>query len=152
RVKESLASGGRVVVDVTNITGSNRKQFHDISEQFGAKRHILLMDVSVNTSLQRNRTRARHVPEHVIMSMVTSLLQSGLPKPEEGQFYCVRPSAGTEDMYTLHSADSLSAEVLPSQVHAADLPISMLWRRARLPGPGAGMDLIGDVHGCFEEL
>ncbi len=152
RLRATLARGGKAVVDVTNVTRRNRQEFLDLVREFNYPPAIvLMMDVAVSTCLARNKIRDRHVPEHVIMSMVTSMVRSGLPTSAEGQVLFLRPAA-TRGEYQVLNLEAVANEPLPANVHAADMPVSQLMKLMKLPGPSEKMDIIGDVHGCFNEL
>ena len=152
RLRCTLARGGKAVVDVTNVTRRSRQEYHDLGKEYGYPPcSILFMDVPVATSLARNQMRSRHVDEHIVMSTVTSLLSAGLPTREEGKVLFLRPGA-VRDRYGVLTAEDIAAEELSPETHATELPISHLFGRAVLPAHAEKTDIIGDVHGCFDEL
>lgn len=152
RLRTSLAAGRKAVVDVTNLTARNRQEFIDAGAEFNYPPCIIVvMDISVSLSLSRNKARTRHVPEHVIMSMVTAVVRSGLPSKKEGRALYLRPTDKV-GQYKVLSANDLAVEQIPSGVHAADLPVSQLIRVALKPGEKEKFDIVGDVHSCFNEL
>lgn len=151
RLRATLARGGKAVVDVTNVTKRNRQEYRDIAKEFGYPPcNILMMDVSLSTSLHRNQLRDRHVPEYLILSMVASILRGGMPTADEGNVHFIRPGA-TKGEYIALSPQAVAQETLAADVHAADVPLSLLPRKVTMPA-AAKMDIIGDVHGCFDEL
>lgn len=152
RLRETLARGGKAVVDVTNVTKRSRQEYRDMAREFGYPPcAVLMMDVPLSTSLARNQLRDRHVPNYVIMSMVASMVRGGMPTADEGVVHFVRPGS-VRGEYSAWTPAEAAAEVISGDVHAADLPLSRLPSKAVIPDTAQKTDIIGDVHGCFEEL
>ncbi len=57
------------IIDATNIRRKDRKPFLKIVEQFGAVAEAIYFDVTLDTALDRNASRARRVPKAAIESM-----------------------------------------------------------------------------------
>lgn len=152
RIRETLARGGKAVVDVTNVTKRSRQEYRDMAREFGYPPcAVLMMDVPLSTSLTRNQLRDRHVPSYVIMSMVASMVRGGMPTSDEGVVHFIRPGA-VRGEYSAWTPAEAAAEAVAGDVHAADLPLSRLPSKAVIPDKAQKTDIIGDVHGCFDEL
>lgn len=152
RLRETLARGGKAVVDVTNVTLRSRQEYRDMAAEFGYPAcPILMMDVPLSTSLKRNQLRERHVPEYLIMSMVASMVRGGMPTSAEGNVHFIRPGAAPGE-YSAWTPAQAAAEDLSPGIHAVDLPLSRLPFKAVIPDKAQKTDIIGDVHGCFDEL
>ncbi len=66
RIREELHRGREVTFDATNYSEKLRTMPLQAGRWSGAEICTYLMDVSLRESLQRNETRQRRVPEHVI--------------------------------------------------------------------------------------
>lgn len=61
-----LRRGQNVVVDATNLNPKSRKDFVEIGRQFHAFIHAYCFKTDLTVAKERNKTRSRVVPEHVI--------------------------------------------------------------------------------------
>jgi predicted kinase len=68
-------------IDATHLTRAERKPYIEIARQYGAEVEAIFFDVPLEVCLERNRTRARQVPEEILAKMSAKLK---LPEYEEG--------------------------------------------------------------------
>lgn len=84
RVAEALERGESVVFDATFAKDFERKNFIQFAREHGASKvQGVLADVSLEIANERNRTRERVVPEHVIGRM-HEMLRARPPVIEDG--------------------------------------------------------------------
>jgi len=69
------------VVDATNITRHERRAYIRIAEWYGASAEAVFFDVPLEACLERNRRRARVVPEEAVRRMAQRLVP---PSEDEG--------------------------------------------------------------------
>jgi predicted kinase len=72
-LRNSLTNGENCVWDATNVTRKSRRALLEMARSHGAKITIVFFDLPLETILQRNRDRSRHVPEDVIVKMFNNL-------------------------------------------------------------------------------
>ncbi len=127
-----LSAGRLTVVDATNVQPDARKPLVALARQY----HVLPVAIVLNTPericIDRNRSRAdRTFGPHVIRNQVQDLRRSLRGLEREG-FRHVHVLAGVEE------------------IEAATIERQPLWNNLKSEhGP---FDIIGDVHGCFDEL
>ncbi|HEX2909508.1 MAG TPA: polynucleotide kinase-phosphatase [Chloroflexia bacterium] len=127
-----LARGRLVVVDATNVQPEARKPLVELARRY----HVIPVAIVLNTPekvcLERNRLRSdRDFGPHVIRRQLQQLRASRRNLAREG-FRHVFELAGQDDFET---------SVIERQP---------LWNNLKHEhGP---FDIIGDVHGCYEEL
>jgi predicted kinase len=81
-LRQRLAVGRPVTyVDATHLTRVERKPYVEIAQWYGCDLEALVFDVPVEVCIERNRGRARVVPEEAIRSMAEKLR---IPTEEEG--------------------------------------------------------------------
>ncbi len=80
RAKALLACRQPFIWNATNIVRETRGRLIKLFADYGARVHILYLEVPYQTLLARNRTRARHIPEHVLEEMIEKL---DVPAPWE---------------------------------------------------------------------
>jgi protein phosphatase len=121
-----LAMRKLVYADATNVRGRSRKELRQIAAATGAPVIVFRFAADLDTCLSQNRQRDRFVPEHVIKSHVEAAEESREHLSTEGYaaIYTINPSREYEI-------------VVKSGVQAAEAP---------------GFDIIGDIHGCEDEL
>ncbi len=68
-------------VDATNLTPHERRPFFQIASEHGCRVDALFFDVPLEKCLERNRARARRVPEAALLRMARKLKP---PKVAEG--------------------------------------------------------------------
>lgn len=120
------------VVDATNVLAESRRSLLGLTRKFHVLPVAVVFDYPESVCLERNRLRAnRQVPQQVIFNQINQLHQS-LPKLRQEGFHTI-----------YHLTD-------PIQADQCRVQIERLWTdRTDDCGP---FDLIGDVHGCAEEL
>lgn len=69
RVRAGLQMGRTVVVDATNLTDADRQQWVDIANAVGAPHLVLILDVALETCLERAESRDHFVPADTIRTM-----------------------------------------------------------------------------------
>lgn len=133
QLRVALDRGDRIIVDNTNLTRSTRRSLVKKGRESGRVPLILVFDVSLEQCLKWNALRARKVPVEVLTEMAADMFASGPPPASEAEYRGVRPSAEIGKYFLLDRDTPLvvySEPVLPS----------------------LSIDVVGDVHGCFEEL
>ena len=80
RAKVFLAKKQPFFWNATNIVRETRRKLITLFSSYGARVHILYLEVPYQELLARNRTRARHIPEGVLEEMINKL---EIPAPWE---------------------------------------------------------------------
>lgn len=80
QAKRFLARKQPFLWNATNIIYETRKKLIELFSGYGARVHILYLEVPYPELLSRNRTRARHIPENVLEEMIRKL---EIPAPWE---------------------------------------------------------------------
>ena len=127
-----LAAGKLVVVDATNVQPEARKPLVALAREYHCLPVAIVLDMPERVCQDRNQTRPdRDFGPHVVRNHVKSLRQSLRGLDREGFRYA----------FVLHS---------PEEVEAATVTREPLYNNKKDEhGP---FDVIGDVHGCFDEL
>ncbi len=128
-IERRLSLGRMTVADSTAITRRARGKLLKIGKKYGFNTVLLIFNIPVELCLARNEERERQVIHPVISRMQKALRQTLKVAHNEG-FDSVHILTG-EDL----GDPSFSIETRRHEVS--------------LPGP---FDIIGDIHGCFEEL
>lgn len=76
RVASLLARGEDVAVDATNVKDGDRQALLVIAKSHSAKARLVILRASLHECVQRNQTRDRVVPLHVMMEMYTHFRES----------------------------------------------------------------------------
>ena len=126
-----LSAGKLTVIDATNVQPEARKPLLALAREFHCLPVAIVLDVPERVCADRNRSRAdRQFGPHVIRNQLQQLHRSlrGLEK---------------EGFRHVHLLE-------PETVDATQLVREALWNNLRHDhGP---FDIIGDIHGCFDEL
>src|ERR1700720_4323196 len=127
-----LAAGKLVVIDATNVQAEARKPIIALARQYHCIPVAIVFDLPEKLCHERNRDRPeRTLGPHVIRQQSQQLRRS-LRNLE---------SEGFRRVHVLRT---------PEEVEAAEIQREPLWNNLkREHGP---FDIIGDIHGCFEEL
>lgn len=127
-----LKNGKMVVIDATNVQPEARKPLIQLARDHDVLPVAIVLDVSPDTCLERNKSRPdRNFPRHVILNQNRQLRQ-GMKKMKDEGFSQVNVLKGVRDI------EKVAIQRVP------------LWNnRKHETGP---FDIIGDVHGCFDEL
>lgn len=127
-----LTLGRLTVVDATNVQAEARKPLLALARQYHVLPVAIVLNLPERLCVDRNRQRPdRDFGSHVIRTQAQDLRHSlkGLERE------------GFRHVYTLNSPEEIDAAVIERQP---------LWNNRRFDhGP---FDIIGDVHGCFDEL
>lgn len=130
--RKRLAAGKLTVVDATNVQPESRKPLIAIAREFHCLPVAIVLDLPERVAHDRNKTRPdRDFGPHVIRQQSQQLHRSlrGLERE------------GFRHVHVLKSLEEIEAAVIERQP---------LWNNLKQePGP---FDIIGDVHGCFDEL
>jgi len=130
--RKRLAAGKLTVVDATNVQPESRKPLVEIAREFHCLPVAIVLDLPERVAHDRNKTRPdRDFGPHVIRQQSQQLHRSlrGLERE------------GFRHVHVLKSLEEVEAAVIERQP---------LWNNLRQEhGP---FDIIGDVHGCFDEL
>lgn len=131
-LRKRLAAGRLTVVDATNVQPESRKPLLQIAREFHCLPVAIVLDVPERLAHERNRARPdRNFGPHVIRQQASQLHRSLRDLSREG----------FRRVHVLRT---------PEQIDAVELVREPLWNnRKSETGP---FDVIGDVHGCFEEL
>lgn len=121
-----------VVVDATNVQPEARKPLLEMARKYHYLNSAIVFDLPAELCLERNQQRPeRNFGPHVVRTHVRLMRQSMRSLQREG-FRAVHVLSSVEEV---------------EQVVVERTP---LWTdRRQVGGP---LDLIGDVHGCFDEL
>ncbi len=127
-----LARGKLTVVDATNVQPEARQSLVELARQYHCLPVAIVFDLPERLCQERNRTRPeRTFGPHVIRQQGRQLHRS---------LYRLK-AEGFRHIFVLSS---------PEEIDAAVLEREPLWNDRRQDhGP---FDIIGDVHGCFDEL
>jgi protein phosphatase len=130
--RRRLARGLLTVVDATNVQKEARAPLVALAREHHTLPVAIVLDVAERVCHERNRTRAgRDFAAHVVRNQARALRQSLRHLQKEG----------FRHVFVLGS---------PEEIDAATIVRKPLWNNRRDEhGP---FDVIGDVHGCFDEL
>src|SRR5438552_992768 len=127
-----LAAGKLVVIDATNVQVEARKPIIALARQYHCLPVAIVFDMPERLCQDRNRERSdRNFGPHIVRQHSQQLRRSlrGLERE------------GFRKVHILRS---------PEEVDAAEIVREPLWNNLKHEhGP---FDIIGDVHGCFDEL
>jgi polynucleotide kinase-phosphatase len=127
-----LAAGKLTVVDATNVQPEARRPLVALARGYHVLPVAIVLNLPERACVDRNRDRAnRNFGPHVIRNQCQQLRRSikGLERE------------GFRHVHVLDSADQIESAVIERQP---------LWNNRKLDhGP---FDIIGDVHGCYDEL
>jgi protein phosphatase len=131
-VRKRLVRGRLTVVDATNVQPEARKSLIALAKEFHVFAEAIVFDLSERVCQDRNVLRPdRQFGPHVIHNQSQQLRRSlrGLERE------------GIRHVFKLSS---------PEEVDAVTIERHPLWNNKKTEhGP---FDIIGDVHGCFDEL
>jgi protein phosphatase len=130
--RKRLAAGRLTVIDATNVQPDSRKPLIELAREFHVLPVALVFDLPERTCQERNRKRAdRDFGPHVIRNQSQQLRRSlrGLERE------------GFRHVHIFRS---------PEELDGLEIERQALWNNLKHEhGP---LDIIGDVHGCFDEL
>jgi len=130
--RKRLAAGKLTVVDATNVQPESRKSLVEIAREFHCLPVAIVLDLPERVAHDRNQARPdRDFGPHVIRQQSQQLHRSlrGLERE------------GFRHVFVFKSL---------AEIEAATIERQPLWNNLKHEhGP---FDIIGDVHGCFDEL
>lgn len=127
-----LKTGRFTVIDATNVQPEARKSLVALARHYHCPAAALVLDMPLWLCLERNASRRdRSLSETVIRNHRNQLQASLLTLEKEGfrHIHCFRAAAELENLEIVRQANASNQKTET--------------------GP---FDLIGDVHGCFDEL
>lgn len=128
RLKRSLFT----VLDATNIKAAGRKEYVHMAGEYGVPVVALVFDLPEAVIMERHRARSdRSFPDWVLLNQLTTLRNT-------------RNSLAVEGFQAVYTFDS--QEVIDSIVMNRTTQMTSYQHEK---GP---FDIIGDVHGCYDEL
>ena len=120
------------VIDATNVRAADRKTWVELARRWHALPVAIVIDPGIDICIERNKTRPeRPFGPGVVRRMVGEIRRGAHKLQREG----------FRQVWRLSSADSIDAATVARQP---------LWTDKR--GDGGPFDIIGDVHGCADEL
>ena len=120
------------VVDATNLKADARRPLLDLARRYHFATSAIVFETTEETCrLHNERREGRRVPDEVIARHVQSFQQGRRVLEREGY----------QHIYALRSPEEAASAVVVREPLALD--------RRDLRGP---FDIIGDVHGCIDEL
>lgn len=127
-----LKAGKSVVIDATNVQIEARKRIIELAREYHCLPVAIVFDLPEKLCLERNRDRPdRTFGPHVVRQQLQQMRKSLRFLEREG----------FRRVHVLHS---------PEEVDSAEIERQPLWNNLKHEhGP---FDIIGDVHGCFDEL
>ena len=139
-VGKRLARGLLTVIDATNVQPEARKPLVELAREYDVLPVAIVLEVSERVCQDRNKTRTdRDFGSHVIRNQILQLRKSLRYLDREGFRYIHR--LGDDD--TARGCEGLIKDV-------EGIERKPLWNNRKSDhGP---FDIIGDVHGCFDEL
>lgn len=130
--RKRLAAGKLTVVDATNVQAESRKPLVELAREFHCLPVAIVLDMPEWLCQDRNRGRVdRDFGPHVIRQQTQQLRRSRRGLEREG----------FRHVFELTS---------PEDVEAVTIERQPLWNNRKAEhGP---FDIIGDIHGCYDEL
>lgn len=131
-VRKRLGRGRLTVIDATNVQPEARKSLVELAREYHVLPVAIVFDLSEKLCQERNASRPdRQFGPHVIRNQAQQMRRSLRGLEREGFRYVFKLSS-------------------PEEVDAVTIERQPLWNNRRdVHGP---FDIIGDVHGCCEEL
>lgn len=131
--EKRLKNGLLTVIDATNVQKESRKELIEIAKRYHCLPVAIVLDISEAVCKERNQIRAdRNFGNHVIRNQIRQLKKSLRSLKEEG----------FKQIYTFQSETEVESII--------EIKREKLYNnKTEESGP---FDIIGDVHGCFDEL
>ncbi len=126
-----LAAGKLTVIDATNVQFESRKPLIALAREYHCLPVAVVLDVPEKVCIERNRSRPdRQFGGHVVRQQLQQMHRSMRGLEREGFRH-------------VH-------KVTPENIDAFEIERQPLWNNLKHEtGP---FDIIGDIHGCFDEL
>jgi protein phosphatase len=131
--EKRLKAGLLTVIDATNVQKESRNGLVALAKRFHLLPVSIVFNIDPDICHERNKTRAdRDFGSHVVRNQYNQLQRS---------LKNLRKKEGFAHVYVLNSVEEIESTMIERQP---------LWNnKAHEKGP---FDIIGDVHGCFDEL
>ncbi|TXH69600.1 MAG: polynucleotide kinase-phosphatase [Thiothrix sp.] len=131
-VEKRLEGRRLTVVDATNVRAEDRKSLIALAKKYYARTVAIILNPGQSVCIERNLARPdRQFGAHVVQNQTRTMKQ--------GLFGLARE--GFKHIYELRSE---------AEINAVSITRQRLWTDLRdETGP---FDIIGDIHGCFDEL
>lgn len=130
--RKRLSKAKLVVIDATNVQEESRKAIVKLAKEFHCFPVAIVLDLPEKVCLERNKNRPeRNFGSHVVRNQHNQLQRSMRNLKREG----------FRQIYTLSSLEEVDAVVIERQ---------RLW--TDLKNEHGPFDIIGDIHGCYDEL
>lgn len=128
-----LKLGKMTVIDATSVKPEDRRQLVKLARDYYVLPIAIVLDVPWQMCHERNQQRPnRQFGKHVVMNHVSALHRN---------LKSLRKFEGFTHVHILNSVEDIDNVVIERQV---------LWNNKKAEhGP---FDIIGDIHGCFDEL
>lgn len=123
RFDNALASGGAVLVDNMNHTRGARAGMIQAARAAGYDVKLVYLEVPLDVCIERNRARGKQVEDFTIMHKHMKMKMYGAP---DGEWSLWLAPARNDDEYRISPKPQYDVE--------------------------ERLDIIGDVHGCYDEL
>lgn len=129
-VEKRLKRGHLTVVDATNLKAQDRKSLIALSKKYYCRCIAIVLEVPITELLKRHAKRKDRFFEEYVLYRQVELLQKHRDLRSEGIRYS----------YILHppEIDELQFKRIKKSINQTDVH--------------DGLDIIGDVHGCYDEL
>jgi protein phosphatase len=131
-VGKRLKRGMLTVVDATNVRAEDRRRLVDIAKQYHVLITAIVLDMPEKLLLNRHESRTdRDFSKHIIINQLRTLKSSlkGLRRE------------GFHNIYTIETEE---------QANTVEVSRERLWTdKSDMNGP---FDIIGDIHGCYDEM
>lgn len=132
-VGKRLKRGLLTVVDATNVRSEDRKKLVALAREYHVLPAAIVLNMPEKVCLERNQERTdRNLAPHVVISHI-NLLRRNISKLREEGFRKIFELRGPEQVAAV---TAIEREPLWNKRHGEEGPF----------------DIIGDVHGCYEEL
>jgi protein phosphatase len=131
-VGKRLKRGMLTVIDATNVRADDRRRLIALAREYHVLITAIILDLPERLLLQRHEARTdRDFAKHVIVNQLRALKSSFKGLRREG----------FHNIYTIETEEQANAAVVSRE---------RLWTdKSDEHGP---FDLIGDVHGCYDEM
>ena len=135
-VSKRLKNGLLTVIDATNVRPEDRRKYVHLAREFHCLPVAIVLDLPEQVCQARNEQRAdRNFGAHVIRRQ-RSVMRRGIGRSGKGL-----RREGFRHTWVLDSEE---------QVDAVSIERAPLWNNKKNEhGP---FDIVGDIHGCFDEL
>lgn len=131
-VEKRLLIGKLTVIDATNVQSSSRKPLIALAKRYHCPVVAILFDLPEEICCQHNAARVHRQVDTKVIHQQSVYLRQSLPNLEAEGFHTI---------YKLKTLEEIKQTVIEKQT----LPSN----KKDEHGP---FDIIGDVHGCFDEL